>query len=71
MSFSVGETWKGFAPPKDLSGTTSGALLQNKRSRDLRELVKRMPHHTSEGPQVEDAARRVSKALAQLRELRR
>jgi hypothetical protein len=64
-------TWKSFTVPKDLSGTTSGALLRNKRSRDLREVVKRMPHQPSQGPGVESAALRVSKALAQLRELRK
>ena len=28
-------TWKGFAAPKDLGATTSGRLLQSKRTRDL------------------------------------
>ncbi|MGC8639166.1 MAG: hypothetical protein ACP5XB_04730 [Isosphaeraceae bacterium] len=64
-------TWKSFTAPKDLSGTTSGALLRNKRSRDLREVVKRMDHHPSPGPGLENAARRVSKALARLRALRK
>ena len=42
--------------PRDLEGTTSGELLQNKRRRDLSALVKRQPHST--GRRTPDGGRR-------------
>ena len=63
-------TWKGFTVPEDLGGTTSGELLQNKRRRDLSALVKRQPHRTGRLHRIEDAERKVHKALVQLRHLR-
>jgi hypothetical protein len=63
-------TWKNFTAPKDLSGTTSGALLQNKRARDRTGVVRRMPHPSSRRRLAEEARRKVHQALSQLRELR-
>lgn len=63
-------TWKSFTLPQDLSASTSGALLQNKRSRDLTEVVRRMPHHAGQGPSNKLAAQKVNRALARLDNLR-
>lgn len=62
--------WKGFTIPENLAGTASGELLQNKRSRDLSSIVKRQPHHTGRLHRMEDAERKVHKALLQLRRFR-
>ena len=36
-------TWKGYAPPENLDGSSSGHLLRTKRSRDLLVEVRRSP----------------------------
>jgi hypothetical protein len=58
--------WKSFTIPKDLSGSTSGTLLQNKRARDLTDVVKRMPHHAGRRQRALDAERKVRSALSHL-----
>jgi hypothetical protein len=62
-------TWKGFAAPKDLGGTTSGLLLQNKRTRDLPGEVKRHPQRPQRH-RLDAAARKVREALMHLRDAR-
>jgi hypothetical protein len=63
-------TWKGFTAPKDLAGTTSGELLEKKRKLDLPETVKHQRIETGQRRRLEDAARKVRKALSHLRDLK-
>jgi hypothetical protein len=63
-------TWKGFAAPKDLAGTTSGELLEKKRTLDLPEVVKRQSHQPGRRRHLEAATRKVRKALTQMREVK-
>ena len=53
-------TWKGFAIPEDLGGTTSGELLRNKRTRDLSALVKHQPRHAGRHHRMQDAEQKVA-----------
>jgi hypothetical protein len=61
--------WKGFAVPEKLDGSTSGLLLQNKRSRDLPGEVKRRPRQPSAGRRLEQAARKARKYLMRLHDM--
>lgn len=63
-------TWLGFARPKVLSRTASGALLQSKRTRDVNELLKRAGGIADSPRIAADTARKVSEALAHLDALR-
>lgn len=62
--------WKGFAAPKDLGATTSGRLLQNKRTRDLQVEVKHQSYPPARHQRLDDAERKARNALDRLRELR-
>jgi hypothetical protein len=61
--------WKGFAVPKDLGATTSGRLLQNKRTQDLQFEVKHQSHPPARHQRLVDAERKARKALDYLRDL--
>ena len=50
-------TWKGFAAPKDLGATTSGRLLQSKRTRDLPGGPKHQPHPPTRQQRLDEAER--------------
>ena len=63
-------TWKGFAAPKDLGATTSGRLLQSKRTRDLPGELKHQPHPPTRQQRLDDAERKARNALNHLRDLR-
>ena len=63
-------TWKGFAAPKDLGATTSGRLLQSKRTRDLPGELKHQPHPPTRQQRLDDAERKAGTALDHLRNLR-
>ena len=63
-------TWKGFAAPKDLGATTSGRLLQSKRTRDLPGELKHQPHPPTRRQRLDDAERKARNALNHLRDLR-
>jgi hypothetical protein len=63
-------TWKGYTRPKDLSGTTSGALLRNKRQTVPADLMRSIPHQPGRRMCDEAAARKVKRVLAQWRKLR-
>jgi hypothetical protein len=63
-------TWKGFAAPKDLGATTSGRLLQSKRTRDLPGEFKHQPHPPTRRQRLDDAERKARNALNHLRDLR-
>ncbi len=62
--------WKGFAAPKDLGATTSGRLLQSKRTRDLPGELKHQPHPPTQRQRLDDAERKARTALNHLRDLR-
>jgi|GEM_PF-1253416 len=63
-------TWKGFVAPTDLGASTSGRLLQNKRSRDLPGELKHQPHPPTQRQRLDDAERKARTALNHLRDLR-
>jgi ribosomal protein L37AE/L43A len=56
-------TWKGYAAPEELEGSTSGQLLRGKRSRDPLGEVRRSPPRLGAGRRLEEAARKVRKFL--------
>jgi len=63
-------TWKGYEPPGRLDGSTSGHLLENKRTRGgTGEGIWHAPSPSS-GRRIEDAGRKVRAALGKLREIR-
>ncbi len=62
-------TWKGFLAPKELEATTSGRLLQSKRTRDLPEELKHQPHQPTRRQRLDDAERKARAALSHLRDL--
>jgi hypothetical protein len=55
--------WEGFAVPEDLDGTTSGLLLQNKRSRERPAEDPRPPRSPGPGGRFEEARRKVRRFL--------
>jgi len=62
--------WKGFEPPQGLDGSTSGHLLENKRSRGgTGEGIWHAASPTS-SRRVEDAGQKVRAVLGRLREIR-
>ena len=63
-------TWKGFVAPTDLGASTSGRLLESKRSRDLPLESKHHHHPPTQRQRLDAAERKARKALNQLRELR-
>lgn len=62
-------SWKGFAAPRKLDGSTSGLLLQGKRSRDLPGEVRRRLYQPGARRLREEAERKVRKFLGHVREL--
>jgi hypothetical protein len=63
-------TWKGFVAPTDLGASTSGRLLESKRSRDLPVESKHQPHPPTQRQRLAAAERKARAALKHLRELR-
>jgi hypothetical protein len=59
-------TWKGFAVPKKLDGSSSGRLLGSKRSRDLPGEVRRYSRQPAGEQRLREAERRVRKFLKNL-----
>jgi hypothetical protein len=59
-------TWKGFAVPKKLDGSSSGRLLGSKRSRDLPLEIKRYSRQPSGEQRLREAERKVRKFLKNL-----
>jgi hypothetical protein len=56
-------TWKGYAAPGKLDGSTSGHLLRSKRSRDLLAEVRRRPPRAGAGWWLREAEGRVRRFL--------
>ena len=63
-------TWRGFVAPNDLGASTSGRLLQSKRTRDLPGELKHQPHPPTRRQRLDDAERKARTALDHLRDLR-
>jgi len=63
-------TWQGFVAPKELGATTSGRLLQSKRTRDLPGELKHQLHLPTRRQRLDDAERKARAALNYLRDLR-
>ncbi len=63
-------TWKGFVAPDDLGASTSGQLLQSKRTRDLPGGIRHQPHPPTRTQRLEDAEQKARAALNHLRDLR-
>ena len=62
--------WKGFTAPTDLGATSSGRLLQGKRTRDLEAEPQYSPHPAPRPQRLEEAERKARDVLNHLRELR-
>jgi len=63
-------TWKGFVAPDDLGASTSGRLLQSKRTRDLPGELKHQPHPPTRRQRLDAAEQKARAALDHLRDLR-
>jgi hypothetical protein len=60
--------WKGFDVPKDLKGSSSGALLGSKRTRDPLDVVRQYPPKRDSGHRLEEAEKKVREFLKRRRE---
>ncbi len=63
-------TWQGFVAPKNLGASTSGRLLQSKRTRDLPGELKHQPQPPTRRQRLDEAERKARAALDHLHDLR-
>jgi hypothetical protein len=64
-------TWKGYAVPHELAGSTSGVLLQSKRSGDLRVHPGRRPSRLRLARWHQDARKKIRAFLDRFQDVRR